>query len=370
MLNGLLRDEGGTSLIKHPTDRTLLGPLSGREAWVAYLAAWLAFAAGHAAIDFFSDAPSLIAALSRTGRVVVPAALLGLAAIAVANQVALKRRTLLAAVVTHLIASFVYATSWIAVTWALNLARSSIGSHNFVFFTPPLAAVHWHMVAGLLIYAAMAAIVHAARAHNIRLEERERMATEIALSNFNPHFLFNTLHSVRTLMLADVAKADDAHVKLARILRRAVSVRQAEIDFIGMEDEINFCTDYLDLEQMRFGDRLSVEISIDDRARNALTPPFLLQPLVENAVKHGVAASSNCVVVKLSARAVAAVVRVSVENSFDRENFAPGAWGYGLTFVRRRLRAAFGDKGQFEVQAKDDVFTATLEFPLWVETDE
>ena len=117
------------------------------------------------------------------------------------------------------------------------------------------------------------------------------------------------------------------------------------------------------MERVRFGVRLQVEESVDSACKDCLAPALLLQPLVENAVKHGVAGLVEGGAIRLSASRTAAGVSIEIENAFDPESAAPPRGGIGLSHVRRRLAMRYGDDAFFSARAEGAVYRVSLKLP-------
>ena len=162
-----------------------------------------------------------------------------------------------------------------------------------------------------------------------------------------PHFLFNTLHSFSALMRRDVDSAERVLTQLSDLLR--ITLDSAGEQEIRLEKELEFIERYLEIEQTRFRDRLRVEYFIDDDCLDACVPNMLLQPLVENAVRHGVAPHSRPGVIEISARREAGLLRLSVRDNGDGlSKEKPTRAGVGLANTRERLKQMFGDEQTLE----------------------
>lgn len=163
----------------------------------------------------------------------------------------------------------------------------------------------------------------------------------------NPHFLFNALHLATGLIDADPANAKTVVFRLGSFLRRVLN--DPENEQIRLGEELEFVEDYLAIQRARFGDRVTCSMSIDRGARDALVPPLILQPLVENAVKHGMGSEEAGVCVELFAHTDDEWLDITVANDIP-----PGAtpthsgMGIGLKNLRERLIALYGDVGRFE----------------------
>jgi hypothetical protein len=182
----------------------------------------------------------------------------------------------------------------------------------------------------------------------------------------NPHFLFNALNSISALIVTQRNKDAEAMTdKLSSFLRSSLNADPAEL--IPLDEELALTEEYLAIESVRFGERLGINIDCEDQACHALVPSFLVQPLVENAVKHGVARSSAPVEIAIDARLMNGSLRISVSNCLTRDEIdhlpdAQGA-GVGLDNVRHRLQAVFGRRASLTAGAAGDRFVATISIP-------
>jgi LytS/YehU family sensor histidine kinase len=183
--------------------------------------------------------------------------------------------------------------------------------------------------------------------------ERERqlrlLATRAELkalrAQINPHFLFNALSVIGGLIEYQPELADETIERLAQVFR--YTLRQSENEWAALGDEVEFITAYLGIEQARFGERLGVELDVEPAAARVLIPAMSIQPLVENAIRHGISAKEGRGTVRL--RAAVADGRLAVEVSDDGPGFPPGftleqrGEGHGLRNVAERLRGYYGD---------------------------
>ncbi len=201
----------------------------------------------------------------------------------------------------------------------------------------------------LLTYAAIVAATHGIDAHR-RGREARVMLTQARLdlltSQLQPHFLFNALHSIAELMHQDVDAADAALTRLSELLRATLDANGRQE--IRLADEIALVQRYLEIEQIRLGDRLTARVEVEPRALDALVPLFVLQPVVENAVRHGIATRTSGGEVLLHARAGADELRIDVED--DGPGFdAAATERVGLTNTRARLAGLYGAAQRLEI---------------------
>lgn len=179
-------------------------------------------------------------------------------------------------------------------------------------------------------------------------------------SRIRPHFLFNTLNSAIALVRAEPAQAEAVLEDLSELFRHALADQN---EAVTLGQEIALARRYMAIEQIRFGERLQVQWNLDPDADSAKLPPLLLQPLVENAVRHGVEPSSSGAQIKITTERRGSVVVLKVTNSTPA---GVGERGHGLALanVRERLALLHDVQAQFKTVFKDGVFQVRLEIPL------
>lgn len=256
----------------------------------------------------------------------------------------------------------------IGVAWFATFDRSLTSTAAFFM------SAYFHVE--LMLYTAVVALAHASRASAIaRAKEHEALRLEAELTGarlatlrtqLQPHFLFNTLHTVGSLVLQrQNERAVELLAELGELLRTTLAHRDTDLTPLG--DEIAHLRRYLRIEEARFGDRLRIEWHVAPAAERALVPPFILQPIVENAFRHGIARRAEDAVLRIDAGVEAAHLRISVYNDGPplAEPFALGAAaGYGLRNVQARL-ATRRPSGSLALSNAATGVSATLTIPLW-----
>jgi len=226
-------------------------------------------------------------------------------------------------------------------------------------------------LAGLPLYA-MSLVVHylilafeASREAERRALESQVTAREAELralrAQLNPHFLFNSLNSINALVGTEPELARRMCESLGDFLRRTLALGAR--DAVTLDDELALVDRYLDIERVRFGERCRVTRDITSDARGCQVPPLLLQPLVENAIKHGIAARLEGGNVHLAAMRDGGTLVLMVENDIDEDSPARPGEGVGLENVRRRLRALAGREARLDAERVDGRFRVTLTLP-------
>jgi hypothetical protein len=201
-----------------------------------------------------------------------------------------------------------------------------------------------------------------AEQHSMELSILAREAELRALrSQVHPHFLFNSLNSISALVSMDPLRAREMCVLLAEFFRKTLAL--GENSGVTLEEELAVARTYLAIEGLRLGARLSVEEAIDEAARTCLLPPLLLQPLVENAIRHGIATRPEGGMLRIEARTDGRRMRISVENPFDPDAPPRPGMGVGLVNVRRRLLASYGDRARVDAERGEDRFRVAISMP-------
>lgn len=222
-----------------------------------------------------------------------------------------------------------------------------------------------HLIAvGLLLYLLSVALhyvllaVQTSREAVVLARDAELRALK---SQINPHFLFNCLNSISALTTSDPVRAREMCVRLSEFLRSTLGLGERES--VSWKEELELARVYLEVERVRFGARLQVEMDVDETCTDCRVPALLLQPLVENAIKHGIATLVDGGIVRLESRVNSGALEVRVENGFDPEAPTPRRSGLGLRNVRERLRTRFGSSAGIVTTAENNVFRAEMRFP-------
>jgi two-component system, LytTR family, sensor histidine kinase AlgZ len=207
--------------------------------------------------------------------------------------------------------------------------------------------------------------IEASRAAEAQVLETTVLARDAELkalkAQVNPHFLFNSLNSISALTSSDPAKAREMCILLADFLRMTLGL--GEKTTIPLSEELTLLHRFLAIEKVRFGSRLQMTENITNDCKNLLIPPLLLQPLVENAVKHGIANLPEGGQVHLAAECENGRLSIVVENTFDPEATPTHRNGMGLANVRQRLDARYPKLASMRVKTTADQFQVNLSLP-------
>ncbi|MDN2712360.1 histidine kinase [Janthinobacterium sp. SUN118] len=224
---------------------------------------------------------------------------------------------------------------------------------------------------GVLLYC-LAAAVHYLLLEFVRAKTAEQRGLEAQLvaqeaqlrmlrTQIDPHFLFNSLNSISALTSIDAAGARQMTLQLASFFRQSLSMEAHKK--ITVEQELVLIRHFLDIEQVRFGERLQVALAVDDAALACLLPPMLIQPLVENAVKHGICGLTDGGRITLAVRRAGSLLQIEVRNPVDVDQGPAGGNGVGLENVRQRLAGAYGHEAGVHWTRRGDAFEVTISMP-------
>lgn len=235
-------------------------------------------------------------------------------------------------------------------------------SHPLAFIRSGFADLVTMYIAILIAAHAYQYFVRARQKELERYQYQQALATselQALKAQLHPHFLFNTLHGITRLIDSDGSRAKEVVIKLSNLLRSAL--QKSGSDVVPLREEIAFAREYLDLEMLRAGERLSVTWSIAAETESILVPHLILQPLIDNAVGHGVSASRKASWISICSRENGEYVELSIRNSVGTKA-TPGT-GVGLRNTQARLKHMYCDEATFRFTVDDRVATATLLLP-------
>ena len=206
----------------------------------------------------------------------------------------------------------------------------------------------------------------AARQHEI-VRERELAVTQLRTlqAQIEPHFLFNTLANLHALIESDTSKARELLESLTDLFRISLDYSRASTGSI--QGELELISNYLAVQQVRMGERLSFQIDVDDGLDDIQLPPFLIQPLVENAIKHGIEPSAEPGNVEVRVARIGSSLQIDVGNTWNPDLESADGTGIGIENVQERLEAVYGDAAKLRInRSTTDGFIVTIELPLEV----
>jgi two-component system sensor histidine kinase AlgZ len=345
-------------------------PILTNRRLVPYLAAWLPLAGVLAALLRLEGSVGWLLAIL----VALPASLLYaficLAAWYPVRALPLGRTPLSTVLSAHAVGALISTVLWLA---AIRVWLEVLGG-IFASLSPGGAFGRLFPVLGgfgLLLYLLAVTFDHLLVAfEESRRAERRALELEILTreaelkwlrAQIDPHFLFNSLNTIAALTHAEPDTARTMCLRLADFLRQGL--RAGNRERIRCSEELDLARSFLGVEQVRFGPRLRIEEAVEKACDDVPVPPLILQPLVENAVRHGIASLVEGGLVRLEVRREGERIRISVENPVDPEERSPKGDGVGLRNVRERLDRAYGAEAGLRVVSEQTRFRAELLIP-------
>jgi sensor histidine kinase YesM len=261
----------------------------------------------------------------------------------------------------HLLLQFGIAILFATTHFALHFGLFSVAEKFLVlpekdFHLQPVSKIAWRLVVYSIILLVWYAIESQklARSEEKRVSELSAQLSRAQLQalkmQLHPHFLFNTLNAISELMHQDIRAADEMMVRLGDFLRLTLdpSISQE----VTLEKELEFLKHYLEIEQVRFKDRLKIEMNIDPETTKARVPYLVLQPVVENAIRHGISGKAEGGTIQISSEKENGFLSISVQddgNGFTERETSMKTGGVGLANTRSRLEKMYGDRFQLEL---------------------
>ncbi len=271
-------------------------------------------------------------------------------------------------VITYLIVGVVIITGWLYLGYMILKLILVEHEAYFIFLNDSFIA---RLATGILFYGVTLLIYHLfiygkeLEAKNLNEAKLNLLVKESELnvlrSQLNPHFLFNSLNSISSLTISDPETARDMIIKLSEFLRYAL--KHDEREKTRFSDEIKNIELYLQIEKIRFEDKLIFEKEISKGCENGLIPNMILQPLFENAVKHGVYESTEPITIKMSCQSAAGKMEICIRNNFDSRQVSRKGAGIGLRNVRNRLMLIYGRDDLVRVVKSENEFEVILQIP-------
>ena len=300
-------------------------------------------------------------------------ALVSLPVVALARRFPLAGARWIQSLLIHLAGSAVASIAYIFLRATVEVAKGWLANQTFSFreVIEPLLVKTFHF--NVLIYWVIVSVTHAFEYYR-KFQEREWRGAELekrlaearlhALQmQLNPHFLFNTLHAISSLMHKDVEAADRMIVRLGDLLRYALESTHAQE--VPLRQELDFLKRYLEIEQTRFGDRLEIRMNVDADALDALVPNLVLQPLVENAIQHGIEPHARRGEIEVAAHRDRDDLVISVaDNGGGLAGNGQVHDGVGLSNTRARLQQLYGARQEMDLSNRcEGGLAVTLKLP-------
>ena len=347
----------------------MLNPISKNRNYIlAYIAIWITIFLIHTfIINFFYGVDSIIS-LADSAVFNTLFALLGLNLWYVIRFNLKETPNFFDLVFNHLIVAVLAIAAWITISYftLVNIFPEATSYREFLN-----ESLAWRVITGIFYYL-LFVMYYYVMLYYEDLQEKLKVEAQLQTlvneselsalkSQINPHFLFNSLNSISSLTITNPDKAQDMVIKLSDFLRYTLSHDKDEK--ASLREEFSNLQRYLDIEKIRFGHRLNFTTNIPDECENFEIPNMILQPLIENAIKHGVYDSTEEVLVELTCRHDDEHVIIEIRNEYDPDSIKKKGEGIGLKNIKKRLQIIYKRQDLFEVSAEKLMFRATLKLP-------
>jgi two-component system sensor histidine kinase AlgZ len=195
---------------------------------------------------------------------------------------------------------------------------------------------------------------------NVQAESEARL--QALQSRIRPHFLFNSMNTIASLIPAEPQQAENAVENLADLFRASLSDAR---DRIPLNEELDLCKRYLDIEALRLGERLQQAWHTEDLPGDALVPPLLIQPLLENAIYHGIEPLTDGGMIEINSQLDNKQIAITIRNPLDQHSSQPSARGNQLAQdnIRERLAGLYGKHGSLQIETDGQYYQVTIRFP-------
>jgi two-component system LytT family sensor kinase len=280
----------------------------------------------------------------------------------------IRPQALFTKIINHVLLVIIFLGLWMLCNY---LILSSAFKDNISYQYYLRSSIAWRIGNGFLFYGVIILAYYLLifyqnfRDQVVKESELKTLVKESELSSLksqiNPHFIFNSLNSISSLTILSPAKAREMVIKLSDFLRYAIS--QKEEKMTTMREELLNIRRYLDIEKIRFGDRLKVIERTDDQCMDRKLPGLILQPLIENAVKYGVYESIESAEIEIGTDCNEQALKVKIKNDYDPDFTYKKGEGIGLTNIRSRLGIIYKNDNLISINNSGNIFEVTLIFP-------
>ncbi|MCK5134443.1 MAG: histidine kinase [Bacteroidales bacterium] len=293
---------------------------------------------------------------------------LGLLAWYPTRYIPFQKQAPLYSILAHVVAGLLVLLVWLLMTVGL-LSEVFSNQEDYIAFLNK--SVVWRAMLGGLVYLVLVLIYYLA-SYSQKLQERARQEERLSnlvrdaelnmlKSQINPHFLFNSLNSISSLIMSSPDEARDMIIRLSDFLR--YSLKHRENEYVPLKEEVGRMKDYLAIEKVRFGKKLQYVFNINGECEEIPVPTMIFQPLFENAIRHSVYESVDPVTIRFDCEPEDGFMKTVVSNDYDPGMPIRKGTGVGLQNVKQRIDLAYKGKGLAHWKGENGKFSVTILFP-------
>lgn len=342
--------------------------LSNYKNLIFYFVDWVYMLSVFTIMAHFFDSIPLEYALINSFSFCFPVLFIGLALWYLVEHTNIEESGVSGIIMTHIASAVLIVAAWLSISYYLRgLLIPDDSNLSFVWNLP----THWQVFLAFVIYDYIILLyyiyLYYRNFKNKLTQESDlkNLVKEAELkalkSQINPHFLFNSLNSVSALTLSDKDKARDMLVNLSSFLRYSLNQDLKEMN--TLENELNNSFLYLEIEKIRFGEKLILDFDVSEDCKKLKIPNLILQPIFENAIKYGVYESLEPVSIKVVCRKKMNMLKVFVSNDYDIDAVTKKGDGIGLKNIQERLILLYGRNDLLYIRNKNNVFELNIDFP-------
>lgn len=343
--------------------------LNNKTALAIYSVVWINLAVNQFVILHYLLDMSVSYAVSDTSAYISFYFLLGIGIWYPIKFIALEQNKGFRVIVNHFIGALVTAAIWVYAGYFVISSAVNLTEQESVFLSESLI---WRFNIGILFYIVIVSIYYVITySNNFRekLEHEKQLEALVRDSELrslkyqiNPHFIFNSLNSISSLTLTDPELAREMTIKLSTFMRNTLSKNEQQMN--KLTEEIQNLKLYMEIEKVRFGEKLEFVESVNDECKQIEVPNMILQPLIENAIKHGVYESTETITITLSCKLEKEYFLITVQNNFDPEGVSRKGKGIGLKNIRNRLKLIYNQDNLLTFDKLDNIFTVRIYIPM------
>lgn len=336
-----------------------------------YLMVWVVVMAAHAKVLYFFYNIELLPAIADAVVYNLFFAGMGFSFWYFTRYLGIHTRNPFYVLVNHILAGFIFICMWIAEGYYVLKIIDSIANFGKEYMLFLDHSIAWRFTIGILFYS-ITILIYYLYIYYISFKEKLTRESELShlvketelnllKSQLNPHFIFNSLNSVSSLTISNPLLAQEMVIKLSSFLRFALDQEKNQV--IPFSRELENSLLYLDIEKTRFGNKLVFQKEVQEECHRMLLPNMILQPLLENAIKHGVHESLSPALIHLSAKGSNHFLHIKISNTFEKDGSVKKRKGIGLRNVKERLHLLYGKNDLIKTSESEITFTVELFIP-------
>ncbi len=348
----------------------MINPITGNRVYfLAYTLVWIIFSVIQASIEYLIFNTSLIYAVSDSLVFNFLFFLLGILMWYPVRYMSFSEKKIILAILNHLFLGLIMLILWIFIGYMVLKIIAGDDTGMIIFLDNSMV---YRSVIGTLIFILLIMLYYL-MVYSENLKQRinneanlKMLVREAELSalkaQINPHFLFNSLNSISSLTVREPSTARKMIIELSEFLR--YSLKHKEKEETSLEEEIQNITRYLEIEKIRFEGRLIFDMLVPKTCKKLLLPNMILQPLFENAIKHGVYESLEPVTIKMTCKCDEGFLVINISNNYDSGQQGKKGAGIGLKNIMSRLKLIYGSSDLITTSGQNGIYTVILKIPI------